>query len=106
MRAVCQFAPFPRACAVSGGDIFLFMTRFKLSSPFSLSFSPSLFLNICPDLRHFLIIPILIPASVNEPREWSCRVFQCVGLMWELQEGKFGNSGVTLRVHYCVDVTF
>lgn len=85
--------------------IFPFMTGFILSLPL-LSLSPALSVSLIYVLTcgHFLIIPILISATVNEWRDSSCRVW-AFGLMWALQRGSLGIVRA-LSVHYCGYMTF
>lgn len=73
-------------------------------SSHSLSLALSISLIYVLTCRHFLIIPILISATVNEWRDSSCRVW-AFGLMWALQRGSLGIV-CALTVHYCGYMTF
>lgn len=108
-RASCHLSPNNmNACRLSSKpDHFsrVFSNSWHNLFTLLLSLSCSFYsFNICPDLRHFLIIPILISASVNEWRDSSCRVW-AFGLMWVLQRGSLGIV-CTLTVHYCGYLTF
>lgn len=72
----------------------------------SCAHSPALSISLICVLtcRHFLIIPILISATVNEWRDSSCRVW-AFGLMWALLSGSLGIV-CTFTVHYCGYLTF
>lgn len=99
MHAVCQASPGHISRVFSH----LWQGLFSLSiTALPPAFSISLiYVLTC---GHFLIIPILISATVNEWRDSSCRVW-AFGLMWALQQGSLGIVCV-LSVHYCGYMTF
>lgn len=96
-----------QAQVISGGYFPIYDRIYSLSpslSSHSLSIALSISLIYVLTCGHFLIIPILISATVNEWRDSSCRV-GTFGLMWALQWGSLGILRA-LTVHYCEYMTF